>query len=374
MSRSSRDKYVPVELDEWMTSKIRGSVSGQGPERYGISLDGKQYALDKQERRRILKERLGSIIAHVRFPVRLAPDLGEHAIDLMSGKAPLVWIQGQNCTGCTCALMDSDYFNPVDLGYEKISLMYQPDLMAATGDMATDQLEQVEEASKGRYIIVVEGSIPVGEDSHFCTFGVGNGVKSLMGNQVPDEKPIQDWLKELVPDAAAVIAVGNCASYGGISRTIANITGATPVPDVIRELDPGKPVINIAGCPPHPDWIVGTIGRVLLWITGDRERPELDELGRVKKYYASTIHELCERLPSFKEKRFLEDWNDIRVDDDRCLLKFGCRGPKTHGDCPKRAWNSRTKWCVGANSPCNGCTEPGFIDRLSHHMMNMSQD
>ena len=81
----------------------------------------------------------------------------------------------------------------------------------------------------------------------------------------------------------------------------------------MRELDARKPVVNITGCPPHPDWLVGTLERLLLWVSGEEDMPELDDLGRISEFYASTIHELCERLPAFKEKRFLDDWNDAKL-------------------------------------------------------------
>ncbi len=287
-------------------------------------------------------------------------------MELMTGKAPLVWIQGFNCTGCTCALMDSEDFDPTDLAFGKVSLRYQPDLMMATGDVATSQLRDIPDERPGRYVLVVEGAVPTGNAAHFCTFGLSGDDKQLGGNTVAGDVPIQDWLGELVPDAAAVVAVGNCASFGGFPAIIADVTGATPVADVVREIDAGKPVISIPGCPPHPDWLVGTLESAILWITGEADSPELDELGRVKEYYSSTVHELCERLPAFKEKRFIEDWNDIREDEDRCLLKLGCRGPKTRGDCPARLGHTRPNWCVSANSPCQGCTEPDFVKKLPH--------
>jgi len=119
---------------------------------------------------------------------------------------------------------------------------------------------------------------------------------------------------------------------------------------------------------------VGTVEKALLWILGEADLPELDEKGRVKEYYESTIHELCERLPAFKEKRFLEDWNDSVENEDRCLLKLGCMGPKTHGDCPKRLWCWQEIWCVGANAPCHGCAEPDFFDKLRHPAMKKSKE
>jgi hydrogenase small subunit len=320
----------------------------------------------KGQEKRTFRERLKSTIAHISIPMPFAPDLGMQVVELMSGKAPVVWIQGLNCTGCTCSLLDSDEFLPGDLAYDKISLRYQPDIMGATGNVATESLQDVWEERPGRYILVVEGAIPTGDFAQFCTFGLGKGEKSLLGNIVPDEMTIDGWIKELVPDAAAVIAVGNCASFGGHPMTIADVTGATPVPEVVRKLDARKPIINITGCPPHPEWLVGTLEGVLEWVNGDANLPELDEMGRFKEFYTDTVHDLCERLGAFKEKRFLEDWNDTVEGEDRCLLKLGCMGPKTHGDCPTRLWNAQVNWCVGSNSPCRGCTDPDFFNKMRH--------
>jgi hydrogenase small subunit len=200
--------------------------------------------LGRQEKRQAFRERLKSTLSNMSFPMMLSPDLGVQVIELMSGKAPVVWIQGQNCTGCTCALLDSDHLNTEDLAFDKISLRYQPDIMAAAGNVATASLADVWEERPGTYVLVVEGAIPTGEFAEFCTFGLGRGEKSLMGNPVPDEVPIADWIKELVPDAAAVVAVGNCASYGGLPMLISEVTGATPVPELVHRLDARKPVIS----------------------------------------------------------------------------------------------------------------------------------
>lgn len=300
------------------------------------------------------------------LPDHMVDHVHEHLDELSTGVAPVIWIQGQSCTGCTIALMDSDEFNPRNLMTGRFSLRYQPDLMAAEGDQAIEVIEKTERESLGKYIVVLEGAVPTGEGEGFCTFGLSETTMDLMGNTVPAHRTVFDWLLELIPGCEAVMAIGNCASFGGIPTMDSAVTGATSATDVVEAIDSTKPVINVSGCPPHPDWITGTLIDLLLWVDDHKEAPVLDEHLRLKKFYEGKVHDTCERRSAFEAKLFLEDWNDTRPEEDRCLLKMGCRGPATHGDCTRRKWNRRVSWCVGMNAPCQGCAEPGFHDKLPH--------
>jgi hydrogenase small subunit len=310
--------------------------------------------------------RARQIAAHLELPDELFPHVDEHLDELVAGEAPVIWIQGQNCSGCTVSLMNSDHFNPHDLGSSKLSLRYQPNMMSAEGAQAIDVIEETEKDYEGRYLVVLEGSVPTGDGEGFCSFGLTDGTRQLMGREVPADRSVFNWLTELIPGAEAVLAIGNCAAYGGIPMMESQITGATSATDVVEAIDCEKPVINVAGCPPHPDWIMGTLIDLLLWVGEHKEAPVLDDRMRLKRFYESKIHDNCTRRPAFDEKRFLEDWNDSRPDEDRCLLRMGCRGPSTHADCPTREWNVHTSWCVGVNAPCHGCTEPDFHNKLPH--------
>jgi hydrogenase small subunit len=312
------------------------------------------------------RERARLVAGHLRLPDDLHPHVHEHLSELMAGKAPVIWIQGQNCTGCSVSVVNSDHFNPRNLGHANLSLLYQPNIMASSGEQAIEIIEEVENELPGKYLVVLEGSIPTGEGEMFCTFGLTDPTKELMGRTVPGDRSAFNWLVELIPKAEAVLAVGNCASFGGIPMTEAEVTGATSATDVVEAIDVKKPVINVAGCPPHPDWVMGTLIELLLWVDQHKEAPVLDEKMRLKKFYEGKVHDACERRAAFEAKRFLEDWNDAGEDEDRCLLKMGCKGPATHADCPTRLWNYHTSWCVGMNAPCEGCTEPDFHKKLPH--------
>jgi hydrogenase small subunit len=320
--------------------------------------------LGHREKKHHLQERAGHLASLLRLDHLAVPHIFNHLEDLNRGRAPIIWIQGQNCTGCSVTLLNSDHFSPVDLGYHNLSLRYQPDVMAASGYLAEEAIEEAEKEKGPGYILVVEGSIPTGDFSRFCTFGLSGSTKELYGKSVSDDRTIEDWLVELVPKAAAIIAVGNCASFGGIPSTISDITGATPVAEVVARIDAQQSVLNVSGCPPHPDWIMGTIVDALLWKSGQKEAPQLDEHGRLAEFYSDKIHDNCERRPAFEQKKFLLDWNEDQSGEELCLLKMGCRGPKTRGDCPTRQWNSRVTWCVGENEPCQGCTGPDFHLKL----------
>jgi hydrogenase small subunit len=312
------------------------------------------------------RARAGLIASHLRLPNHLIPHITRHLRHFHEGKSPLIWLQGQNCTGCSVSLLNSEHFQPANLASGKISLRYQPDIMSASGYEATDAIEKAAGARGGGYLLVIEGAIPARGYERFCTFGLTGSSKDLFGKSVPDDRSIYDWLVELVPAAEAVVAVGNCAVFGGIPSAIADSNGAAAAPGIVEEISPGKSVINVSGCPPHPDWLMGTLVDVLMWISGEKEAPELDENRRIKLFYGQLIHDLCERRPAFEEKRFLLDWNEAESEDPACLIKLGCRGPSTHADCPKRLWNSAVNWCVGANSPCFGCAEEGFEKKLPH--------
>ncbi|HEY5527265.1 MAG TPA: hydrogenase small subunit [Candidatus Anoxymicrobiaceae bacterium] len=311
-------------------------------------------------------EQARTIAGHLDLPEELVPHIHEHMDELTEGVAPVIWVQAQSCTGCTIALMNSEHFNPANLGCSKISLRYQPNMMSAEGSLATGVIEEMERDFSGKYLVVLEGAVPTGLGEEFCTFGLTGTTKELMGRSFPGDRTIFDWLVELIPGAEAVLAVGNCAAYGGIPTMVSEVTGATSATDVVEAIDSSKPVINVAGCPPHPDWIMGTLIDLLLWVGEHKKAPVLDDRLRLKTFYEGKVHDICQRRPAFEAKRFLESWNDCGPEEDRCLLKMGCRGPSTHADCPSREWNRSTNWCVGVNAPCHGCTEPDFYDKLPH--------
>jgi len=162
---------------------------------------------------------------------------------------------------------------------------------------------------------------------------------------------------EMAQDALAVIAMGTCASFGGIPAAPPNPTGCVSVQKVLAAKGINKPLVNIPGCPPHPDWLFGTVESIIMFGLPGAE--DLDDFLRPKAYYGKLIHENCPRRASFDEGKFAK-----KLGDEGCLYELGCKGPITHADCPLRRWNSGTNWIIGAGAPCNGCTQPEFPNEM----------
>lgn len=316
-------------------------------------------------RRQFLKH-AGATAALLGLSELMIPRIASALQELAAGKPPVIWIQGQNCTGCSISFLNSNYPDVADLVLNKLSVRYQPNVMAAAGYKAMEAIETTRKEMDGKYVLVVEGPIPTKEHGEYCTFGVGRGTKELGGNRVPADKTIYDWMKELVPGAAAVIANGNCGSYGGIPLANGEVTGATPTSEIVARIDRKKPMINVGGCPSHPDWFVGTVMEALLHLKNVKKISlTSDGSLRSRTFFGQLIHENCERRAAFEAGMFLEDWNDASPDMKLCLFKMGCKGPVTYADCPVRRWNSKANWCVGANAPCHGCGEPAFYEEFS---------
>jgi hydrogenase small subunit len=254
------------------------------------------------------------------------------------GRLPIIWFQAQACTGCPVSLIDTEYPSIDDVLIEVVTMEFNPVIMGAAGDIAMGVIDRMIAEEKGEYIFVVDGSIPLEADGLYCTVGEkdGNPVTAL------------DWVKNIAANSMAVVAVGSCASWGGIPAAPPNPTGAVPATAVIKD----KPVINIPGCPPHPDWMVGTIVNVLKYGI-----PELDKLNRPTMFYGTDklIHDNCELRQYFDSGIFAKDYGD-----KGCLYELGCKGPVAHCDVSTRGWNSGVNWCNRSGGPCIGCTEPFF--------------
>jgi hydrogenase small subunit len=267
-------------------------------------------------------------------------------------EVPVIWLQAGTCTGCSVAVLNS--LSPriqnilVDevVPGKHVSLRYHATIMAGAGDVAMKALEETA-AKKGGYILIVEGAIPTKDNGVYCQIGEkdGNGITALQ------------HATNLGQNALAVIALGTCAVGGGIPAAAPNPTGSVSVGTVFADAGIKTPVINLPGCPPHPDWFVGTVASVLI---GGLSSVQVDEQGRPVAFYGKLIHDNCPRRGYFDLGKFAKT-----LSEPYCLYELGCKGPVTHADCPIRLWNSGTNWCVGANAPCIGCCEPTFPDAVS---------
>jgi hydrogenase small subunit len=258
---------------------------------------------------------------------------------------PVLWVQGQGCTGCSVSLLNSVSPPIADVLLKVISLQFHPTIGACEGELAMEHLYAVAEEYKGRFSLVVEGAIPTAAEGKYCVIGEMNHKEITM----------VDVVKDLGAIAGSVLAIGTCATYGGIPAAKGNVTGATGVMDFFKTQGIKTPVVNIPGCPSHPDWIVGTIVHLL-----EKGIPELDEVGRPTLFFGENIHDNCPRLDMYEAGEMSATLSDPKG----CRMDLGCKGPDTYADCYKRKWNGGLNWCVD-NSVCIGCVEPGFPDSSS---------
>jgi len=251
----------------------------------------------------------------------------------------VIWLHFQDCTGCTETLLRTSAPDVANLILDVISLDYHETLMAAAGAQAEAALRSAIQDNAGKFVLVVEGAIPTRDD----------GVYMELGG-----RPAIQVIQEVSAQAAAVIAIGSCASWGGVPSADPNPTGAVGVDSVIS----GKPIINLPGCPPNP---YNLLAVVLEYVTMGR-LPELDQFSRPKFAYDRVIHENCPRRAHFDAGRFATAFGDEGHRKGWCLYKLGCKGPVTHAACATRNFNEIPGvWPIGTGVPCMGCTEKGVV-------------
>jgi hydrogenase small subunit len=229
----------------------------------------------------------------------------------------------------------------------QLSLLFHATIMAGQGEPVIEVLKDTQKNRKGGYVLVVEGAIPTAEGGAYGSIGETGGR----------HVSVQQSVEELGGAALLTIALGTCAAYGGIPAAEPNPTLCKGVKAIFNEKGIQTPVVNVPGCPPHPDWFTGTISVILF---SGPDALDLDNIGRPKLIYGNLIHENCPRRADFDKGKFAE-----KLGDAGCLYKLGCRGHYTYADCPLRQWNNGVNWCVKAGSPCLGCVEPEFPDGTS---------
>lgn len=247
----------------------------------------------------------------------------------------IIWLHMQECTGCTETLLRPWTPDLATLILDLVSLDYHETVMAAAGEDAEAALRDAIKQNDGKFILVVEGSIPLKDEGIYLKVANQKGV---------------DRLKEVASHAAAVVAIGSCATWGGVQSSGINPTGAVGVDEIVKD----KPLINIPGCPPNPYVLMG----VVLQYAKTGTVPELDDLKRPKFAYDRVIHEHCPRRPHFDNGRFARQFGDSGHQQGWCLYMLGCKGPVTHAPCSTKHFNDVVDaWPIGIGAPCFGCTE-----------------
>ena len=261
-------------------------------------------------------------------------------------KPSVIWLHFQECTGCTESLLRTSHPAISELILDLVSLDYCETLFAAAGHQAEAALQKAMKDNAGKYVCVIEGAIPTKDDGIYCKIGGRTALQIV--NEVADK-------------AGAIIAIGSCASWGGIPSADPNPTGATGAPMVLK----GKTVVTIPGCPANPYNLLGTVLQYATFGT----LPELDEKNRPKFAYGRTIHEQCPRRAHFDAGRFAEKFGDANHRQGYCLYKLGCKGPVTHANCSVMHFGEVVDaWPIGIGHPCFGCTE----QKVGFHLAQFS--
>ena len=269
----------------------------------------------------------------------------------LSDRVPLIWLSLAECTGCSESLTRTTTPDISTLLFEHVSLEYQEVLMAAAGQQAEENLENAMKAYKGKYLLAAEGAVPT----------ANNGIYLTLGSKAETGMSL---IKRVANDAAAVICVGTCSSFGGVQAARPNPTGAKSVGAVID-----RPVINVAGCPPNPANITGTLMYYIMF----GRLPALDMFNRPKWAYGARVHDNCERRDHFDAGEFVTEFGDDNAKQGYCLFKMGCKGPYTYNNCPTERFNAHTSWPVLAGHGCIGCSEPDFWDEMAYFEKPLSR-
>ncbi len=199
----------------------------------------------------------------------------------MVKELPVIYLQTAGCSGCAVTMLNSASPTIKNVLIDQIvpgvhiNLKFHPVVMAAAGEMAIQVMEDTAKQQKGEYVLVVDGAVPMAEDAVYGAVGERNGQPVTMLQRVT----------ELAQDALAVIAMGTCASFGGIPAAKPNPTSCVSVQKALESKGIKKPLINIPGCPPHPDWFVGTVASIILG--GLPKAEDLDDFLRPRLTTAS---------------------------------------------------------------------------------------
>jgi hydrogenase small subunit len=255
-------------------------------------------------------------------------------------RPPVIWLEFQDCAGCTEAFLRASHPTAADLVLDVISLDYHETIMAPSGEAAEAAKQSTIDA--GGYILMVEGSIPTKDNGLYCCIG-GRTAEAL--------------LAEAASNAVAVISVGSCACFGNIPAANPNPTGAVGVRDLVRNV----PVVNMSGCPVNTVNLTGVIVHYLTF----GSLPALDELGRPHFAYGERIHDHCPRRSHFDAGQYVREWGDEGHRLGWCLYRMGCKGPQTYHNCPTVEYNDGTNWPIKAGHGCIGCSEPRFWDTMT---------
>ncbi|WP_238918836.1 hydrogenase small subunit [Clostridium sp. YIM B02555] len=267
---------------------------------------------------------------------RIADDVVKIVNNKRTLKMNAIWLEVTGCSGNIISLLNSENPGLYDVLTNIVNFTFNNALMGSEGEFA---FEKFLETLDTDFILLVDGAVSTKENGRYNIVANYNGksITALEAIQLAGGK------------AKYVVAVGTCASHGGISAAKPNPSESKSVQEVLE-----RQVIKLPGCPCHPDWVVGTIAHLVGYGT-----PELDNEGRPLLFYGVTIHDTCTRRGFFDKGIFAQKFGE-----EGCMFKLGCRGPVTKTDCPRRKWNGYVNWPIGDNTNCIGCAQAQFPDGM----------
>jgi hydrogenase small subunit len=282
----------------------------------------------------------------------------------------LVWMTtGLGCDGDSVAMTGATNPSLEDIALSVLPGMprvhiHNPVVAFENGEDFMVWWHKAEHGEIDPFVLLVEGSVP----NEKAIAGTG-GFWAAMGTRGTFGQPIttNEWIDRLAPKAAAVVAVGTCATYGGIPAMKNNPTGAMGLPDYLGwnwKSKAGIPIVNIPGCPTQPDNTTETLMYLVFALAGMAPLPDLDEAHRPKWLFERTAHESCNRAAFYESGNFATEYGS----DHRCLVKLGCKGPVVKCNVPLRGWVNGIGGCPNVGGICMACTMPGFPDRYMPFM------
>ncbi|GAC1483393.1 MAG: hydrogenase small subunit [Ktedonobacteraceae bacterium] len=289
------------------------------------------------------------------------------ATNVRVSEVHVIWMTaGLSCDGDTISITAASQPSIEDVllgaipGLPKVHL-HNPVLAYETGDNFMDWWYKAERGELDPFVLVVEGSVPNEEIK-------SEGYWAALGTDPNTGQPIttNEWIDRLAPKAWGVIAIGTCATYGGIHAMAGNPTGAMGLPDYLGwdwKSAAGLPIVCVPGCPVQPDNFMETVLYLLYQAAGMAPMIPLDEALRPQWLFGKTVHEGCDRAGYYEQGDFATEYGS-----PKCIVKLGCWGPVVQCNVPKRGWMAGIGGCPNVGGICIGCTMPGFPNNFMPFM------
>lgn len=279
----------------------------------------------------------------------------------------ILWITaGLSCDGDSVSITAATQPSVEDVvlgaipGLPKVNL-HNPVLAYENGDDFMKYWYDAEEGKLDPFVLVVEGSLPNEKINK-------EGYWAALGTDQKTGQPITtcEWVDRLAPKAWGVVAIGTCATYGGIHGMQGNPTGCMGLPDYLGwkwKSKAGLPIVCVPGCPVQPDNFMETLLYLLYQAAGLAPMIPLDDKLRPTWLFGKTVHEGCDRAGYYEQADFASDYGS-----EKCIVKLGCWGPVVQCNVGKRGWMNGMGGCPNVGGICIGCTMPGFPDKFMPFM------